>query len=355
MKKQLLIAVLFAAVSAAAQAQPAPPVWTGSVRCEVEVAGAGYINKQTHTWTLTGAIAPGGGALDYPGTWSVSGEGSTGAATWKINGSMSGVRMAIFVRPADQKLVVFLRHGPLTAPEAMAVVRQPSTRSVMPVSEYRPFPTIVDDGKSTHVTGSIATPVTARLDTLQPPASLGKADCKWDLVQSGAAPIAIGAAAPKNTPVPAATPPRNPTAPAAAPVASTRAPDPPVETTPTMTKATLSGCAAADARVVTVTRGQSQTVTASLKTSRAIDWLTLRFAPGTSVHATLNNSAPMADASDFQLQAFSDCSTMIVMTTGTGEKTLDFPDSGPHSVLVRIVTNQWKAASPAYTLKLEGR
>jgi hypothetical protein len=96
-------------------------------------------------------------------------------------------------------------------------------------------------------------------------------------------------------------------------------------------------------------------VTGSIKTSRGIDWLTLRFAPGTSVHLTLNNSTPAADASDFQMQAFSDCSSMIVMTTGTGEKTLDFPDSGPHTVLVRIVTNQWKAASPAYTLKLEGR
>src|SRR4030095_10997391 len=95
-------------------------------------------------------------------------------------------------------------------PEAMTVVRPPSTRSVMPVSEYRPFPTIVDDAKSSHIVGSITTPVTARLDTLQPPASLGKADCKWDLVQSGAAPvgasIAPSAVAPKNTPAPAATP-----------------------------------------------------------------------------------------------------------------------------------------------------
>ena len=53
--------------------------------------------------------------------------------------------------------------------------------------------------------------------------------------------------------------------------------------------------------------------------------------------------------------AVSDCSSLIVMTTGTGTKTLDFPDSGPHDVIVRIGANPWKAATPTYTLKLEAR
>src|SRR6185503_8543605 len=131
------LVVLLSAVTASAPPQAAAPAWTGFVRCEVDVAGVGYVNHQTHTWTLTGAVPPGGSALDYPGTWSVSGEGSTSSAAWKTNGSVSGVRMAIFVRPDDQRLVVFLRHGPLTAAEATTIVRQ-STQSKAPVAEWRP-------------------------------------------------------------------------------------------------------------------------------------------------------------------------------------------------------------------------
>ena len=298
------------------------------------------------------------------------------STTWTTNGSAPGVRMAIFVR-SDQRLVVFLRTSPLTARDATTIVRQPSTRSLAPAAEWRPFPTIVDEPKSTHITGSNTGPIAARLDTMQPPGSQGQAACTWDLAQSGAPPsgaapaggvaavgasVPKGAVAPRNEPAAGAptapsTAPGKPTAGGAAarPVEPVRAPESTGATPPPATTAVASGCAAASGKVVNVSRGQSQTVTGEIKTSGSMEWLTLRFAPGTSVHLTLNNAAPAADASDFQLQAFSDCSSMIVMTTGTGEKTLDFPDRGPHAVLVRIVANQWKAASPTYSLKLEGR
>ncbi len=364
--------VLFAAGTPAAQPQSRTPVWTGYVRCAVDVKGPGYVSHQTHTWTLTGTLPPGGGVLDYPATWSVTGEGSMQpaaqpSATWTTNGSEPGVRMAIFVRQADQRLDVLLRHAQLTAREATTLVRQPSTRSQTPVTEWRPFPTIVEDSKSTHITGSITNPVSARIDAMQPPGSQGQAACTWDLVQTGVAP-AVGAAsggvavAPKNAPaVSTAGPPSGaasktpPAGAPATPVEATRAPASPDATTTPPTKPTVRGCANASERVVNVSRGQSQAVTGAIKTSGSIDWLTVRFASGTSVHLTLSNAAPAADVSDFQLQAFSDCSSMIVMTTGTGEKTLDFPDSGPHEVLVRIVASEWKATSPTYRLKLEGR
>ena len=207
-----------------AQAAPSVPIWTGSVRCEIDVKGPGYINHQTHTWTLSGALAPNGSALDYPGTWSVTGAGSLQptatqtAATWKIQGSAPGVRMAIFVRQSDQRLLVLLRHGQLNAPEATMLVRQQS-RSLTtaqlrneqrptPAAEWRPFPTIADVPTSTHITGSSAIPITERIDAMQPLGSEGQAACTWDLVQgpggsgSGAAPagggavsVAVGAAA----------------------------------------------------------------------------------------------------------------------------------------------------------------
>jgi hypothetical protein len=202
-------------VLSAQQLAPSVPIWSGSVRCEIDIKGPGYVNHQTHTWTLTGARAPDGSPLDYPGTWSVTGAGSLQAsatqtaATWKIQGSAPGVRMAIFVRQSDQRLLVLLRHGQLNAPEATMLVRQES-RSLTtaqlrkeqrptPAAEWRPFPTIVDVPTSTHITGSSTTLITERVDAMQPAGSQGQAACTWDLVQgpggsgSGAAP-ASGAA-----------------------------------------------------------------------------------------------------------------------------------------------------------------
>jgi hypothetical protein len=189
------------------------PNWTGSVRCEVDFKGAGYVNHETHTWTLTGA-PPADGSQDYPGTWTVSGSGSRpptdtvrSVATWKTEGSAPGVRMAIFVRQSDQRLLVLARHGQLsvangtTGIEELAELgRRAQPRPISKsVSEWRPFPTIQDAATNTHVTGSSTTPLT-RLDASQPIGTSGQAVCAWDLVQgrgasgSGAAPVS-GAAA----------------------------------------------------------------------------------------------------------------------------------------------------------------
>ena len=70
---------------------------------------------------------------------------------------------------------------------------------------------------------------------------------------------------------------------------------------------------------------------------------------------TVSNAATAAAASNIQVEAYSSCASLLVMTTGTGTKTLDFADSGPHEVFVRIGANPWNAAYPTYTLTLEGR
>jgi len=179
--------VAMADVLIAQQLAVGPPVWNGSVRCDIDINGPGYANHETHTWTLSGAVPSDGGVLDYPGTWDVTGEGSrqpTGtlrAGAWKTQGSAPGVRMAIFVRQSDQKLLVFLRHGQLSAPNGAGGT----------VSEWRPFPAIEDAPTSTHITGSSATPINTRLDASQPLGSIGQAACSWDLVQGAA--VATGA------------------------------------------------------------------------------------------------------------------------------------------------------------------
>jgi hypothetical protein len=182
------------------------PVWNGSVRCDIDFKGPGYVSHETHTWTLTGTPPPDGGAPDYPGTWTVSGSGSRvptdtlrSAATWKTEGSAPGVRMAIFVRQSDQRLLVFPRHGQLntangtTGTEERAELGrraqpQPISKSV---SEWRPFPTIQDTATSTHLAGSSTTPLT-RADASQPIGTSGQAVCSWNLAQGAAA---VGAAA----------------------------------------------------------------------------------------------------------------------------------------------------------------
>ena len=241
-KRIALIATIVSAsllpVSAQQPLANAIPIWTGSVGCEIDIKGPGYVNHQTHTWTLAGT--PDGGPLDYQGTWSVTGAGSLQpsatlpAATWKIQGSAPGVRMAIFVRQADQKLLVLVRHGQLNAPGGMMLVRQPTAalsaaqlrnqQTATPAYEWRPFPTIADVPTSTHITGSSAIPITERIDAMQPLGSEGQAACTWDLVQgpgvslSGAAPAsgapasvtagaragAIATAAPAPAPAPRA-------------------------------------------------------------------------------------------------------------------------------------------------------
>jgi hypothetical protein len=176
-----------------------PPIWNGSVRCDIDLTGTGYSSHETHTWTLTGGLPP-EGSQDYPGTWTVSGSGSRtptetlrSAATWATQGSAAGVRMAIFVRQSDQRLLVFTRHGQLSTAngttgteEAAELGRrarpQPISKSV---SEWRPFPAIQDTATSTHVTGSSTTPLT-RLDASQPIGTSGQAVCSWNLVQGAA-------------------------------------------------------------------------------------------------------------------------------------------------------------------------
>jgi hypothetical protein len=193
-----LVASVICAFASLASGQSAP-IWNGSVRCDIDLKGPGYSSHETHTWTLTGDLPP-DGSQDYPATWTVSGSGSrtpTGtlrsAATWATQGSAPGVRMAIFVRQSDQRLLVFTRHGQLSTAngttgteEAEELGRrarpQPISKSA---SEWRPFPAIQDTATSTHVTGSSTTPLT-RLDASQPIGTSGQAVCTWDLAQGAA-------------------------------------------------------------------------------------------------------------------------------------------------------------------------
>ena len=378
----MAVGLSVAPAAASQSASASGPAWSGSVRCEIDIQGTGYSSHETHTWTITGPPAP-GNIPEYPGMWTVTGTGSVKptkdrqtSAEWKTNGSAPGVRMVIFVRGQDRRLVVLLRHGQLSAP-AGTTMRQQATTTV-PVSEWRPFPDIQDVESATRLTGSATIPV-GRTNALQSADAKGQAACTWDLVQGSggaATPSAVrpAAAAPApsaNTTRPPDVAPRITPAPlpasgsagggaATGGAPTSRAPTGGAPTDGAATSVAKpptgpSGCATASSKTLNLSRGQSTDVNGAIKTAGSTDWLLVHFAPGASVRLTIGNAAPATDASDFQVLAFSDCSSLIVMTTGTGTKTLDFPDSGPHDVIVRIGANPWKAATPTYTLKLEAR
>jgi hypothetical protein len=113
-------------------------------------------------------------------------------------------------------------------------------------------------------------------------------------------------------------------------------------------------CSGAAKKVVSLARGQNTVVTGTIEAPVALNWITVRFSTGTSLHLTLNSAA--AGGSDFQMRAYSDCTTPLgAATSGGGTKTLDFPDSGPHSIIVRVHAKPWDDTRRSYTIALEGR
>jgi len=106
--------------------------------------------------------------------------------------------------------------------------------------------------------------------------------------------------------------------------------------------------------VLTLAPGQSRTLTGVIEGASALDWFMVRFNTGMSVRLTL--SGAVAGGSEFQARAYSDCSTpLAAATTGAGTKTLDFPDSGSHTIFVRISANPWDGARATYNVRLEAR
>ena len=86
--------------------------WSGWARCELNIVGPGYENRETHTWYVTD-IMGNTPAMAGSGTWSVAGRGqldqgnpaqTSQHAEWSINGSSSAARTgaepAIAVAPS---------------------------------------------------------------------------------------------------------------------------------------------------------------------------------------------------------------------------------------------------------------
>ena len=116
----LVSPVLIALASLAAAQQSAPQApWGGWARCEINVSGQGYSDRQTHTWTISSSTSTVSGAFRvYPATWSVAGSGSvqrsqgnqSSMAQWATSAQNLSAPLAVFVRASDGRMFIQARH-----------------------------------------------------------------------------------------------------------------------------------------------------------------------------------------------------------------------------------------------------
>jgi len=79
--------------------------WSGWARCELDIRGPGYENKETHTWIVSN-VTGNTMATQGPGTWSAAGKGmldvgnpqtSHNHSEWSVNGNSSNGRFGVSV------------------------------------------------------------------------------------------------------------------------------------------------------------------------------------------------------------------------------------------------------------------
>jgi len=191
-----LAAVRFAllvacAPAALAQTSSADGPWSGSVQCVLDVQAGPfgpYARQETQTWTLTGAApAPDGVFRIYDALWTVTGAGRVNATTWSINVPATPVKLQMFIRASDQKLIIQQWGARKQIPNAIASNSAPHR----PLSEWSFFwiDTVADNDQVT-IHGSKP----AEADRL--PADFFfsgapvNATCTWQFTKGGGSPPA---------------------------------------------------------------------------------------------------------------------------------------------------------------------
>ena len=222
----LVLTVSIAAVDPAGAQQPVWPEapWAGWARCQIDVTGAGYADRQIHTWTITGGTPTIQGAFRiYPATWSVVGGGSLQTtqgkqslvARWATNSPNMNAPIAVFVRASDRRMFIQARHTQLRAPASIQGYQQQfvdgkAQRPVTIASEAFEwaFPDIAvprptSPNASLIANGSSTPVVKGSVGHMQLTNSRVNPSCTWQFSQ-GAAPAPPPAVAAQAVPTPAA-------------------------------------------------------------------------------------------------------------------------------------------------------
>ena len=96
-------------------------------------------------------------------------------------------------------------------------------------------------------------------------------------------------------------------------------------------------------------KGMSMLVNGRLNVAGVEDWFAVSFVSGASLTVTLKDVQP---ASDFDITAYSNCASTPVAATSGGIKSFVLPDSGPHTVWLRVRATAWDIVHPGFSLSI---
>src|SRR5688500_14475939 len=200
-----VLAALFVGITGGLQlgAQSAPaPRWSGWARCQIDVSGPGYVDRQTHTWTIVGDTATVEGAFRvFRGTWSVVGSGSlqrsqgtqTLTAQWTTNAANVDAPIAVFVRASDGRAFIQARHAQLRAraiqgSQQLVIDGKPQTPGPIAADAFEwAFPVVAvtrpAPGASLIASGSSAPAVNGTVGLMQPAGTNATASCPWQFAE----------------------------------------------------------------------------------------------------------------------------------------------------------------------------
>jgi hypothetical protein len=189
--------VLAIALLAMAQVPTSPLIgWSGWVRCQVTAHAQGYMDQQTHTWTIaSGTPHIEGGFHVYPATWSVVGGGSlqrsspttTVDARWVTSGQSSNAPLSIWTRIADGRLIISSRRGQQRVQNGFTGYRQYAPHApeqiAAEVFEWA-LPVLEEDPANTTINVSRTLTVAPATFAFMPqPGSSATASCTWQLAR----------------------------------------------------------------------------------------------------------------------------------------------------------------------------
>jgi hypothetical protein len=202
---------LLLSVPALSQSAASLGAWAGWARCEVDVTGQGYTDRQTHLWTMSGAPTVQGAFRIYPGTWSVVGGGSlqrtqgkqTLAAQWATNVPSMSAPLALFVRASDRRMFIQSRHTQLRAKNAIQGFQQQTVDGkakpaeaigleafewAFPTIDVTPRRTVGSVVQPASANGSATQPARGSVGPMQPAGAQTTAACTWQFGEDAAAP-----------------------------------------------------------------------------------------------------------------------------------------------------------------------
>ncbi len=186
--------------AAAPSIAPAPTPWTGWARCDIDVGGAGYNDRQTHLWMLSGVAPTVQGAMRiYPATWSVVGQGSLTrsngrqslAADWTKSVPGESALIAVIVRASDGRMLIKPWHAQLRVRDAVTVTQQltidgvAQKPSAIGVEAFEwSFPTVEDSAGAVQTNGTSSPLVAGPVGPMQPAGARGTSSCSWQFDRS---------------------------------------------------------------------------------------------------------------------------------------------------------------------------